>query len=130
MVVELYRALINNGNVNGCFVYYLCCSIPVGIKAEDRGTVSVIFCDVYDFQNVVASVEPTHLVKVRYGRLCETDSFQVLDSLFLCFDKCAEQFSCAKIETVFETYLAAAGLRFGHDGESVDSIQDAFDALE
>lgn len=33
---------------------------------------------------------------------------QVLDSLFLCFDKSAEQFGCTKIETVFETYLAGA----------------------
>eukprot|EP01053_Blabericola_migrator_P001475 Blabericola_migrator_1__1474@NODE_138_length_13121_cov_86_467826_g120_i0_p1_GENE_NODE_138_length_13121_cov_86_467826_g120_i0NODE_138_length_13121_cov_86_467826_g120_i0_p1_ORF_typecomplete_len3179_score561_38Guanylate_cyc/PF00211_20/1e43Guanylate_cyc/PF00211_20/4_8e38E1E2_ATPase/PF00122_20/1e21E1E2_ATPase/PF00122_20/1_8e04Hydrolase/PF00702_26/9Hydrolase/PF00702_26/7_2e17PhoLip_ATPase_C/PF16212_5/1_8e04PhoLip_ATPase_C/PF16212_5/5_1e10PhoLip_ATPase_C/PF16212_5/1_1e04PhoLip_ATPase_C/PF16212_5/3_6e03 len=92
--------------------------VPVGLKAEDRGTVSVLFCDVYDFQNLVASVAPTHLVKV-------------LDSLFLCFDKCSERFRCAKIETVFETYLAAAGIRLdGSDRDERRPPSDfAFDAL-
>eukprot|EP01054_Gregarina_sp_Poly1_P004165 Gregarina_sp_Poly_1__4164@NODE_227_length_11180_cov_37_243049_g201_i0_p2_GENE_NODE_227_length_11180_cov_37_243049_g201_i0NODE_227_length_11180_cov_37_243049_g201_i0_p2_ORF_typecomplete_len1198_score190_05Guanylate_cyc/PF00211_20/3_8e45Guanylate_cyc/PF00211_20/6_6e40DUF1053/PF06327_14/2_7e02DUF1053/PF06327_14/1_8e04DUF1053/PF06327_14/0_029HNOBA/PF07701_14/19HNOBA/PF07701_14/11Spo7/PF03907_13/13Spo7/PF03907_13/50_NODE_227_length_11180_cov_37_243049_g201_i03173910 len=94
--------------------------VPVGLKAEDRGTVSVVFCDVYDFQNIVASVAPTHLVKV-------------LDSLFLCFDKCSERFDCTKIETVFETYLAAAGIRLDANGNSKDDYStpsdNAFDAL-
>ncbi|SBS91923.1 guanylyl cyclase, putative [Plasmodium ovale curtisi] len=71
--------------------------IPVSLKAEDIETVTIIFCDIYDFQNIVASIEPTRLV-------------EVLDRLFLCFDKCTEQFNCTKIETVFETYLAACGL--------------------
>lgn len=97
--------------------------IPVDLKAEDRGTVTVVFCDVYDFQNIVRTVEPTRLV-------------EVLDSLFLCFDKCAEQFGCTKVETVFETYLSAAGLRPGQDVASADedslnvSRKDAFDALD
>lgn len=34
---------------------------------------------------------------------------KLLDALFLCFDKLSEQFQLVKIETVFETYLAAAG---------------------
>ncbi|SBT71478.1 guanylyl cyclase, putative [Plasmodium malariae] len=71
--------------------------IPISLKAEDIDTVTVIFCDIYDFQNIVANIEPTRLV-------------EVLDRLFLCFDKCTEQFNCTKIETVFETYLAACGL--------------------
>lgn len=91
--------------------------IPVDLRAEDRGTVTVLFCDVYEFQNLVSSVEPTRLV-------------EVLDSLFLCFDKCAEQFGCTKIETVFETYLCAAGLRPGEEGGSENPVKDAFDALD
>ncbi|KAL8451743.1 hypothetical protein Emed_001905 [Eimeria media] len=91
--------------------------IPTSLEAEDRGTVSVIFCDVYEFQQVVASIEPTRLV-------------EVLDSLFLCFDKSAEQFGCTKIETVFETYLAAAGLQPGKGGESDTSRTDAGDAMD
>ncbi|CDJ64673.1 adenylate and guanylate cyclase catalytic domain-containing protein, putative [Eimeria necatrix] len=91
--------------------------IPSTLEAEDRGTVSVVFCDVYEFQQVVASIEPTRLV-------------EVLDSLFLCFDKSAEQFGCTKIETVFETYLAAAGLQPGKGSESDTSQTDAGDALD
>ncbi|CBZ50397.1 putative adenylate and guanylate cyclase catalytic domain-containing protein [Neospora caninum Liverpool] len=91
--------------------------IPTSLKAEDRGTVSVIFCDVYEFQHVVASIEPTRLV-------------EVLDSLFLCFDRSAEQFGCTKIETVFETYLAAAGLQPGREPSSASYQQDACDALD
>lgn len=34
---------------------------------------------------------------------------RILDALFLCFDKISEGFGLVKIETVFETYLAAAG---------------------
>ena len=37
------------------------------------------------------------------------DLVKLLDALFLCFDKLSEQFQLVKIETVFETYLAAAG---------------------
>ncbi|KFG53007.1 guanylyl cyclase, partial [Toxoplasma gondii FOU] len=91
--------------------------IPTSLKAEDRGTVSVIFCDVYEFQHVVASIEPTRLV-------------EVLDSLFLCFDRSAEQFGCTKIETVFETYLAAAGLQPGREASPASYQQDACDALD
>ncbi|PHJ22597.1 guanylyl cyclase, partial [Cystoisospora suis] len=91
--------------------------IPTSLKAEDRGTVSVIFCDVYEFQQVVASIEPTRLV-------------EVLDSLFLCFDRSAEQFGCTKIETVFETYLAAAGLQPGKEASPATYKQDACDALD
>ncbi|ORM42067.1 putative phospholipid-transporting ATPase 5 [Babesia sp. Xinjiang] len=71
--------------------------IPIGFEADEHEVVSVVFCDVCNFQNLVATVEPTILV-------------ELLDSLFLAFDRCAEQFSATKIETVFETYLAALGL--------------------
>lgn len=40
------------------------------------------------------------------------DLVKLLDALFLCFDKLSEQFQLVKIETVFETYLAAAGKKF------------------
>lgn len=39
---------------------------------------------------------------------------KLLDALFLCFDKLSEQFQLVKIETVFETYLAAAGKTLGN----------------
>ncbi|EDO05171.1 Adenylate and Guanylate cyclase catalytic domain family protein [Babesia bovis T2Bo] len=75
--------------------------IPIGFEAEEHTLVSVVFCDVCNFQNLVATVEPTILV-------------ELLDSLFLAFDRCAEQFGATKIETVFETYLAALGLSRGN----------------
>ncbi|OEH77684.1 guanylate cyclase related protein [Cyclospora cayetanensis] len=68
--------------------YYLC-SPPLFL--------SVLFCDVADFHTLVCAFSlPQDLVKL-------------LDALFLCFDKLSEQFQLVKIETVFETYLAAAG---------------------
>ncbi|EUD67234.1 guanylate cyclase, other [Plasmodium inui San Antonio 1] len=93
--------------------------IPISLKAEDIETVTIIFCDIYDFQNIVASIEPTRLV-------------EVLDRLFLCFDKCTEQFNCTKIETVFETYLAACGLvkKEGSESKENTAQQDAHDSID
>ncbi|CAA9988409.1 guanylyl cyclase, putative [Plasmodium knowlesi strain H] len=93
--------------------------IPISLKAEDIETVTIIFCDIYDFQNIVASIEPTRLV-------------EVLDRLFLCFDKCTEQFNCTKIETVFETYLAACGLvkKEGTESKENKGQRDAHDSID
>ncbi|GAB66659.1 adenylate and guanylate cyclase catalytic domain containing protein [Plasmodium cynomolgi strain B] len=93
--------------------------IPISLKAEDIETVTIIFCDIYDFQNIVASIEPTRLV-------------EVLDRLFLCFDKCTEQFNCTKIETVFETYLAACGLvkKEGSESNENKGQRDAHDSID
>ncbi|SOV18179.1 guanylyl cyclase beta [Plasmodium gaboni] len=67
------------------------------ISGEDRGIISVIFCDIDDFQNMVSTLQPHILV-------------ETLDNLYLYFDKCIKYFNCIKIETVFESYLAASGL--------------------
>ncbi|EUD68693.1 guanylate cyclase, other [Plasmodium inui San Antonio 1] len=67
------------------------------ISGEDRGIISVIFCDIDDFQSMVSTLEPHALV-------------ETLDNLYLYFDKCIKYFNCIKIETVFESYLAASGL--------------------
>ncbi|ANQ08164.1 Adenylate and guanylate cyclase catalytic domain containing protein [Plasmodium coatneyi] len=93
--------------------------IPISLKAEDIETVTIIFCDIYEFQNIVASIEPTRLV-------------EVLDRLFLCFDKCTEQFNCTKIETVFETYLAACGLvkKEGSESKENKGQRDAHDSID
>lgn len=88
--------------------------IPIGFEAEEHESVSVIFCDVYHFQDLVATVEPTILV-------------EVLDSLFLAFDRCAEQFGATKIETVFETYLAALGLSRDATSSPSESAGNAID---
>ncbi|GAB67180.1 guanylyl cyclase [Plasmodium cynomolgi strain B] len=67
------------------------------ISGEDRGIISVIFCDIDDFQSMVSTLQPHALV-------------ETLDKLYLYFDKCIKYFNCIKIETVFESYLAASGL--------------------
>ncbi|ANQ09100.1 Guanylyl cyclase [Plasmodium coatneyi] len=67
------------------------------ISGEDRGIISVIFCDIDDFQSMVSTLQPHALV-------------ETLDNLYLYFDKCIKYFNCIKIETVFESYLAASGL--------------------
>ncbi|XP_053992923.1 guanylate cyclase alpha-like isoform X2 [Hylaeus volcanicus] len=95
--------------------------LPLELQAQSWTTITIIFCDVYDFQTIVRLLEPTRLV-------------ELLDSLFLCFDKCGEQFHCTKIETVFETYLSASGLTSTvPTTSSYDSVkifqQDAFNAL-
>uniref|UniRef100_A0A0G4H3R3 P-type phospholipid transporter n=1 Tax=Chromera velia CCMP2878 TaxID=1169474 RepID=A0A0G4H3R3_9ALVE len=74
------------------------------VIAEDRGLVSVVFCDVYEFQELVFLLPPLHLV-------------EILDALFRHFDRCADSFVCTKIETVAETYLAAAGLDGDVEGD-------------
>ncbi|GIX61929.1 guanylyl cyclase [Babesia caballi] len=88
--------------------------IPIGFEASEHATVSILFCDVYQFQNLVAAVEPAILV-------------ELLDSLFLAFDRCADQFNATKIETVFETYLAALGLSRGTDPCPYESAANAID---
>ncbi|CAG9328261.1 unnamed protein product [Blepharisma stoltei] len=65
--------------------------------AKDQGIVSVIFCDMCNFDSIVASYSPQELA-----------SF--LDDLFSKFDKLCEQSGVSKIETVGKTYMACAGL--------------------
>ncbi|CEM36626.1 unnamed protein product [Vitrella brassicaformis CCMP3155] len=88
------------------------------IISEDPGTVSVIFCDIYAFHELVASMEPTKLVKM-------------LDTVFKAFDRAAERYNCQKIETVAETYLAASGLHPGAPTPATppDPSNDALTAI-
>ncbi|KAJ1607606.1 P-type ATPase and adenyl cyclase domain-containing protein [Cryptosporidium canis] len=66
-------------------------------SVEDRGTVSILFCDIYDFHNIVALLQPKKLISL-------------LDQFFLALDCLIDDYSCTKIETVFETYLVASCL--------------------
>ncbi|CEL99327.1 unnamed protein product [Vitrella brassicaformis CCMP3155] len=84
--------------------------------AQEWQAVSVVFCDIYDFISIVAAVEPITLVTI-------------LDRLFTHFDRLSDRFRVAKIETVSETYLAAAGLNTEEGGESVTSEEAARDAV-
>jgi class 3 adenylate cyclase len=66
--------------------------------AEDKGTVSVLFCDICDFDKIVAEYSPQELTFF-------------LDELFEKLDKICESVGVSKIETVGKTYLACAGLK-------------------
>lgn len=66
--------------------------------AEDQGTVTIVFCDIYDFDGICADYAPSEL----------TD---FLDDLFRKFDKLCDIHGVTKIETVGKTYMACAGLK-------------------
>jgi class 3 adenylate cyclase len=66
--------------------------------AEDKGTVSVIFCDICDFENLLNLYSPSEFTSL-------------LNDLFGLIDSLCESFGVAKIETVGKTYLACAGLK-------------------
>jgi phospholipid-translocating P-type ATPase (flippase) len=66
--------------------------------AEDQGTVTIVFCDIYDFERICAEYDPTEL----------TD---FLDELFRKLDALCDVHGVTKIETVGKTYMACAGLR-------------------
>jgi magnesium-transporting ATPase (P-type)/class 3 adenylate cyclase len=66
--------------------------------AEDQGTVTVLFCDIVDFDIICAEYSPVELTTFL------DDFFQKLD--VLCDAK-----GVSKIETVGKTYMACAGLK-------------------
>ncbi|OMJ85620.1 hypothetical protein SteCoe_13034 [Stentor coeruleus] len=71
--------------------------------AEDKGTVSVIFCDMYDFDKIINLYTPQELTNF-------------LDDIFGRIDLICENFGVSKIETVGKTYLACAGLKDSESG--------------
>ena len=66
--------------------------------AEAKGIVSIVFCDIYDFDNIIASMKSTEIT-------------EFLDDLFQKFDELCTLNGVVKIETVGKTYLACAGLK-------------------
>lgn len=65
--------------------------------AEAQDDVSVLFCDICDFESICREYKPN-------------DLRQFLDSLFRIFDNLCENTGVTKIETVGKTYMACAGL--------------------
>jgi len=64
--------------------------------ARDAGTTTVVFCDIFEFEQFVRTMDPSQLVTM-------------MDGLFNRFDRVMKKFGLVKVETVFETYLFAAG---------------------
>ena len=87
--------------------------------AEDKGTVSVIFIDICNFDYIVNSYNPRELLIF-------------LDDVFGKIDKICENLGVTKIETVGKTYLACAGLKDSesHMDQSLLEISHARRAVE
>ena len=66
--------------------------------AEDQGTVTILFCDIVDFDSICAEYSPQELTAF-------------LDNLFQQFDQLCSANGVTKIETVGKTYMACAGLK-------------------
>jgi magnesium-transporting ATPase (P-type)/class 3 adenylate cyclase len=66
--------------------------------SDDQGTVSVFFCDIMDFEEIVAGFTPLELTTF-------------LDDVFGKFDTLCRAVGVTKIETVGKTYMACAGLK-------------------
>ena len=66
--------------------------------AIDFEIVTILFCDISDFDKFVASMSPKELI-------------QLLDRIYNTFDQLCNLHGLQKIETVGKTYMAAAGLK-------------------
>lgn len=66
--------------------------------AIDFEIVTILFCDISDFDKFVASLSPKELI-------------QLLDRIYNTFDQLCNLHGLQKIETVGKTYMAAAGLK-------------------
>ena len=78
--------------------------------AEEKGVVSVVFCDIYDFDNITATMKPNEIT-------------EFLDDLFQKFDELCTINGVVKIETVGKTYMACAGLK-DSEGEIEPHLKD------
>ena len=67
--------------------------------AEDQGDVTVIFCDIYDFDSICVLYKPQELTAL-------------LDEVFQQFDDLCAANGVVKIETVGKTYMACAGMKY------------------
>lgn len=66
--------------------------------AENQGEVTILFCDICDFEAICRDYKPQ-------------DLRVFLDNLFKIFDELCEDTGVTKIETVGKTYMACAGLQ-------------------
>ncbi|CAD8065619.1 unnamed protein product [Paramecium sonneborni] len=65
--------------------------------SQDQGNVSVLFCDIYQFDKVI---------KDQQEKIIE-----FLDTIYRAFDQLCQNYDLQKIETVGKTYMAAGGLK-------------------
>ena len=65
--------------------------------AEDKDSVSILFCEICDFDTICADYSPTELTAL-------------IDDIFQKIDELCEAMGVAKIETVGKVYMACSGL--------------------
>ncbi|CAG9325164.1 unnamed protein product [Blepharisma stoltei] len=66
--------------------------------ADDQGIVTVLFCDIYNFEDIIEGYSPQELTAF-------------LDNVYRKFDHLCEMVGVVKIETVGKTYMACAGIK-------------------
>ena len=73
--------------------------VKAGVRyiAEEKEDITVLFCDICDFEKLCDSYSPMEFSAT-------------LDSIFSAFDQLCENFGVEKIETVGKTYMACTGL--------------------
>ncbi|OMJ92367.1 hypothetical protein SteCoe_4920 [Stentor coeruleus] len=73
--------------------------VKAGVKyiADDQGEVTIIFCDICDFEQLCNEYQPSEFSSL-------------LDSIFSIFDELCENYGITKIETVGKTYMACSGM--------------------
>ena len=87
--------------------------------AEDKGTVSVVFCDICEFDKIVNLYSPQELTGL-------------IDDVFGKIDMICETLGITKIETVGKTYLACSGLKDSEVGidQNILRVSHARRAIE
>jgi class 3 adenylate cyclase len=89
------------------------------VIANLEPSVSVLFCDVQDFKQIVKENSPAELIRL-------------LDSLYSAMDVVSDELQVTKMETVGYTYMACAGLQgapASAKGHAYDAIRMAFELL-
>ena len=72
-------------------------SLSVNYMADDVGEVSILFCDICNFDQII--------------KHCQDKIVRLLDDIFRQFDIICKQHGVQKVETVGKTYMACAGLK-------------------
>ena len=101
LVSEVSNEMDKAGNVLELLLpHFVISRVKEGVRyiSEDQGVVTVLFCNICDFEELVSDLLPHELT-------------EFLDELFGKFDQLCEIVGVAKIETVGKTYMACAGLK-------------------
>eukprot|EP00741_Cyanophora_paradoxa_P005893 tig00000113_g5711.t1 len=87
-----------------------------GVIASEEKCVSILFCNILDFPNLVVNHSPQQLVGL-------------LDRVYSTFDSLSELHVVQKMETVGPTYMACAGLQDSRSDHAVAVAEMAHDML-
>ncbi|CAG9311321.1 unnamed protein product [Blepharisma stoltei] len=77
--------------------------------AEDQGIVTLLFCDIYDFDKICVTHTPNELI-------------DLLDKFFAILDGLCDKHGVTKIETVNKTYLVCGGLKDSEENLSPELL--------